>query len=83
MASGTIFLLIYSHRKSLQSTQKKEGRKGAQTLKEQGKKQPAASQKLADRLGPYSLTRQRRTDRLLRFTSKATQPSSPKPGIRP
>jgi hypothetical protein len=43
------------HRQSLQSTQKKEGRKGAQTLEKQGKKQPATSQKLAVRPGPYSL----------------------------
>jgi hypothetical protein len=31
----------YIDRQSLQSTQKKEGRKGAQTLEKQGKKQPA------------------------------------------
>jgi hypothetical protein len=32
----------YIHRQSLQSTQKKEGRKGAQTLEKQGKKQPTS-----------------------------------------
>ncbi len=51
----TIPFLFYIHRQSLQSTQKKEGRKGAQTLGKQGKKQPATSQKLAvQKTMPYA-----------------------------
>jgi hypothetical protein len=73
--SWGLLLFIYIHRQSLQSTQKKEGRKELKPFQKQGKKQPAASQKLADRLGPYSLIWQRKKDRLLRFTRRATQPS--------
>jgi hypothetical protein len=35
------YFYYYIHRQSLLGTQKKEGRKGAQTLEKQGKKQPA------------------------------------------
>jgi hypothetical protein len=53
LAVGLLF--FYIHMRSLQITQKKEGRKGAQTLEKQGKKPPATSQKLTVRPGPYSL----------------------------
>jgi hypothetical protein len=52
----TVIIIYYIDRQSLQSTQKREGRKGAQTLEKQGKQQPATSQKLAVRPGPCSLT---------------------------
>jgi hypothetical protein len=52
----TVLLLFFFdiHRPSLQSTQKKEGRKGAQTL-ETGQKAAISQSEIGHRLGPCSL----------------------------